>query len=92
MDTATATFINLCAIKEERRYLLTSCSSGARERISTERSRSLAHGCLSRMWGALEDGSILRWPTRKHPIANIRRVAIEVLVEDVGDELLAGRR
>src|SRR5258708_5477614 len=67
--------------------LLQKCEEG----ISKEGSRSFAHGCLSRIMRALEDENIARRPTREHPIADIQRVAKEVLVEDVGDELLAGR-
>ena len=40
---------------------------------------------------ALEDENIARRPTREYPIADIQRVAKEVLVDDVGDELPASR-
>jgi hypothetical protein len=40
---------------------------------------------------ALEDENIARRPTREYPIADIQRVAKEVLVDDVGDKLPASR-
>jgi len=61
-----------------------------REGGSNEHSPSLVHRCFSCVGRALEDENIARRPAREHAIADIQRVAEEVLVDDVGDESFAG--